>query len=380
MDLIDQLKAIADRAAHHPERLATEEATKNALVMPFINALGYNVFDPAEVVPEFTADVGIKRGEKVDYVIMRDGRPIILMECKTVGTDLDESVMSQLFRYFTVTDARIGVCTNGIMYRFYSDLEKPNRMDDKPFLEFDIRHLQPELVERIKELSKSHFDEDAILESASELKYTGEIRKALAKQLREPDEDFVRLLAARVFSGRFTQAIRTQFETIVRNAFREFVRDQIHERLQSALEEDERPQEAFAAPSEMAQEGEPDEEEVDPTEEELEGFYIVKSILRESVSSERIVYRDVRSYFGILLDNNNRKPLARLHFNSAQKYLGLFDNPDKQEDRIPIGSLDEIFEFRERILATPSFYEEAEGENGGEQAKAVGFDGTQVVE
>ena len=235
MDLVDQLRSIADRAAEQADSLATEEATKNALVMPFINALGYNVFDPTEVVPEYTADVGIKKGEKVDYVIMRDARPAILIECKTVGTPLDSTVMSQLFRYFTATDARFGVCTDGIRYRFFSDLEKPNRMDEKPFLEFDLLHMEPEVIEQLKKLSKADFDQEAILASASELKYTMEIKKTLAKQLDDPDEDFVRLMAATVTSARFTQSVRSQFESVVRNAFREFIRDRVQERLRSAL-------------------------------------------------------------------------------------------------------------------------------------------------
>ena len=100
----------------------------------------------------------------------------------------------------------------------------------------------------------------------------------------------------------------------------------------------------------------------DTTEEELEGFYIVKSILRETVDPKRIVHRDVQSYFGILLDNNNRKPLARLHFNSGQKYIGLFDNPNKEEDRVAIASLDEIYGLRDRLLATPAFYDTTTGE------------------
>ncbi len=369
MELVEQLRAIADRAAEQADRLATEEATKNALVMPFINALGYNVFDPTEVVPEFTADVGIKKGEKVDYVIMRDGLPAILIECKAVGTSLDTAVMSQLFRYFTVTDARFAICTDGVRYRFFSDLEKPNRMDEKPFLEFDLLNMRPEVVEQLKKLTKVHFDQDAILASAGELKYTREIKKVLAQQLEFPDEDFVRLMATRVTTLRFTQSVREQFEVLVRDALRDFIRDQVQDRLRSALDGATRQ----PAPDVLAgpDASEPADEVVTSAE-ELEGFFIVKSILRESVAADRIVARDVRSYFGILLDDNNRKPLARLHFNSSTKYLGLFDNSEKKEDRVALKSLDDIYSYRARLLNTPGFYTGALAE--AEESEPIGGD------
>lgn len=357
MDLIDQLRSIADRAAEQVDRLATEEATKNALVMPFINALGYNVFDPTEVVPEFTADVGIKKGEKVDYAIMRDGRPVILFECKIMGTDLERAVPSQLFRYFAVTDARLAICTDGIRYRFFSDLEKPNRMDERPFLDFSLLHLQPDVVGELKKLTKAHFDLDAILEAASELKYTSEIKRTLAQQMESPDEDFVKLLAARVIDGRITRSVREQFQEVVRKAFRGFIREQVQERLQAALDDASGAPPLTMPPARPAGEEEP-EDDVVTTAEELEGFFIVKSILREAVDAHRIVARDVRSYYGILLDDNNRKPLARLHFQSKTKYIGLFDNADKQEDRIKLDTLDDIYQYRERLLATPAFYDD----------------------
>jgi hypothetical protein len=355
MNLFEQLSALGVRATEQAGQLQTEEATKNALVMPFINALGYNVFDPLEVVPEFTADVGIKRGEKVDYAVMKDGRPILLIEAKSAGADLAKGVASQLFRYFTVTDARVAICTNGVEYRFFSDLERSNRMDEKPFLELDLRNLRPEVVGRLQHLTKEGFDEARLLETASELKYKSEIKKLLARQLSDPDEAFVRLLASQVFPGRFTKAIKDQFAQIARDAFAEFIRERVQQRLKDAL--------SRAAGEESADpEGAPDagpaeDAEIETTAEELQGFYIVKGLLRQTVDASRIVYRDVRSYFGILLDDNNRKPLARLHFNGRQKYLGLFDNAEKQEDRIPISSLDDLYGYSDRLRATVGFYE-----------------------
>src|SRR4051812_29387574 len=111
MDLIDQLKALSARLNTTKSLIQTEEATKNAMVMPFIQILGYNVFDPTEVTPELVADIGTKKGEKVDYAILRDGRPIMLFECKRCGGELNINHAGQLFRYFHVTAARFGVLT-----------------------------------------------------------------------------------------------------------------------------------------------------------------------------------------------------------------------------------------------------------------------------
>lgn len=358
MNLFEKLTALGARAAEQGAHLQTEEATKNALVMPFINALGYNVFDPLEVVPEFTADVGIKRGEKVDYAVMREGRPILLVEAKAITVDLDRAVMSQLFRYFSVTDAKVALSTNGIRYHFFSDLDTPNRMDQKPFLELDLADLRSNVVERLQHLTKDDFDEDRLLETAGELKYRGQVKKWLAKQLTDPGDELVRLVASQVASGRLTKAVRELFERITREAFSELVKDRVRDRLRDALSRAGSEEVAGAAPPEGSETSDSEETEINTTAEELQGFYIVKGILRRIVAADRVAHRDVRSYFGILLDDNNRKPLARLHFNGRQKYLGLFDNAEKKEKRVALSSLDEIYDYAERLRSTVRYYEQ----------------------
>lgn len=351
MDLIDKIKQIAAKLPDQREHLVTEEATKNALVMPFINALGYNVFDPTEVVPEFTADVGTKRGEKVDYVLMRDGAPSVLIECKPAGQSLDDSHMSQLYRYFSVTPARFGVLTNGIAYRFYSDLEEPNKMDSRPFLEFAIDDVSDKTVEEIKKFTKSSFDLEEIISTASDLKYTRGICRALGEEWTNPSEQFVRLLAGRVYPGRMTQQTRAQFTSIVRRAFHDFVNQRINERLQSAIDR-----------SDEASPAEADEEElgvatsdVVTTDQEMEGFHIVRAIVAAEADVDRVFMRDTQSYCGILLDDNNRKPICRLDFDGKKKFLVTFDEK-KQATRHAISSPSEVYRFREEILVAVRAY------------------------
>lgn len=356
MDFVEQLQALSLKTEKLCSLLETEEATKNALVMPFINILGYDIFDPTEVVPEFIADVGIKKGEKVDYAIKKDGKIIMLIECKHCGGDLSINHASQLFRYFAVTEARIGVLTNGLVYRFFTDLEAPNKMDEKPFFEINMTELDEVAITELKKLSKEAFNIDEIIVTAGELKYTRAIKKILNQQLENPSDEFVKLAASNVFSGVMTPARREYFTGITKRAFNQLVNERINDRLKSVMSGAVVQTEVEAPPPEA-----PGREElIHTTSEELEGFYIVKSLLRDIVDPNRIIHRDTQSYMGILLDDNNRKPLARLHFNRAQKYLGIFDE-NRKEERVPINNLDEIYQHGEKLRRVFAFYESEEG-------------------
>jgi hypothetical protein len=309
--------------------------------------LGYDTFNPTEVVPEFTADIGLKKGEKVDYAIFQNGQPIIIIECKNWKQKLNAH-NSQLFRYFHSTKTRFALLTNGIQYRFYTDLDATNKMDEKPFLEFDMTHLKENTVHEITKFHKSNFDIEKIVDNASALKYTKEIKKQIAEQLQHPTSDFVKLFAGNVYSGRLTEKVMGEFTDLVSKAFTQTISDKVNDRLNSALnKEAEQQQEEAQEPEEV--------NKIETTEEELEGFRIIVAILRRKLAVNRIIHRDTQSYFGILLDDNNRKPLCRLHLNASTKYLGII-NQDKEETRHPIDSIDSIYEFEEQLLKTVDYY------------------------
>ena len=351
----ERLAALAQRAPGLIDHLETEEATKNALVMPFIQALGYDVFNPREVVPEFTADVGIKKGEKVDYAIKHDDAIIALVECKTAGANLSEANMSQLLRYFHATQARIAVLTNGVRYRFYADLDAANKMDARPFLELDLADLRDDHVREVGRLCKGAFDLDRMLNAAGDLKALRELRRAIAAQFEEPDEDLVKYYFKLVNPDRsFTAKAREQFTELVKRAMQQFVSDRVNDRLRHALQ-----RETDDAADDAAAGEEPDEPDdgIETTPEEMEGFLIVKAIVRQAVDVGRIGHRDTKSYMGVLLDDNNRKPVCRLRFNSSQKYLGLFD-ADKNETKHALASLDDIYKFGDQLRETAARYPE----------------------
>lgn len=355
MDFIDQLRLLSSRIVSTKDMIQTEEATKNAMVMPFIQILGYNPFDPTEVTPELNADIGIKKGEKVDYAILRDGKPIMLFECKRSGGDLSISHAGQLFRYFHVTEARFGILTNGLVYRFFTDLEQPNKMDEKPFFEFNILEFRERDVEELKKFAKSSFDVDTILTTANELKYTRSIQNRLAEWMVTPSEEFVRLLATDLLgSRRFTPTVRDQFTLITKRAFEQLIGERINVRLKGAMSPEATPIVEVTAAVNPAEPQ--DEPPIITSPEEIEGFHIVRAILRGVVNSRRIVMRDAQSYCAVLLDDNNRKPVCRLRFNNKQKLqLGIF-NGAKEEERISIESVDDIFNYSEQLKATAASY------------------------
>ena len=236
MDFIDEVKTRSARFAQRLEHLDTEEATKNALILPFIQMLGYHIFDPTEVVPEFVADVGTKRGEKVDYALFRDGSPALLVECKKAGSNLDEEDVSQLYRYFTATEARFGVLTNGVVYRFFSDLDQPNVMDAKPFFEFNMLDFTEPEVQELKKFTKEDFDLNNTLTTARELKYTREIKRVLADELVKTSDEFARFVTVKVFGSLPAKATRQRFSALVQPAFVQFLNDHVYHRLRSAIE------------------------------------------------------------------------------------------------------------------------------------------------
>jgi hypothetical protein len=354
MDFIDRIRELSARIPKQLAHIQTEEAAKHAFVMPFIAALGYDVFNPLEVVPEFTADVGTKKGEKVDYAIMQDGKPVILFECKL--TKLDHNHASQLVRYFTVTETRFAVLTNGVHYRFFSDLEKPNRMDEKPFFELDLQNITDRQVEELKKFTKPRFDLEDILATASELKYTRELKRALTREFETPSDEFVRYFTKQVYSGIFNQTARERFTAFVSQAVKQFTNDLVSQRLQSALAQEEPPPPLLEEQlPELEEESDP-KREIHTTQEELEAYFIVKTILREVVDSKRIMMRDTLSYCGVLFDDNNRKPVCRLHFNRVQKYFGVLDE-SKNETRHAIDDIDDIYQYADALKRVTLYYD-----------------------
>lgn len=210
----------------------------------------------------------------------------------------------------------------------------------------DLSVLDDNVIVELAKFSKDVFDVETIIATASDLKYTRALRRLIASEFANPSEDFIRFFVGKVYDGRLTRNVREQFGGIIRRAFLQFVNGKIADRLKSALRSE----------SDGGQDASlPTEKPVETTPEEWQGFYIVQAILAREVGPERVVIRDAKSYCSVILDNNNRKPVCRLWFNSAQKYLGLLDE-NKVETRHPIARVNDIYRFSADLLGTASRY------------------------
>jgi len=344
MDFKDVIKQLAENVDKLKDKLQTEEATKTACIMPFLQALGYDVFNPVEVIPEFTCDIGTKKGEKIDYAIMKGENPVILIECKHWQEDLSLHD-NQLLRYFNVSTAKFGVLTNGIIYRFYTDLVTPNKMDEKPFLEINLLDLKNNQVDELKKFHKTYFDIGNILSSASELKYTGELKLVLSKEFTNPSPELVKFLTKQIYDGSITHKLLEQFTALVKKSIASYINDIISERLKTALktETDENEPKAEDTAASV-------DNDIVTTEEEIEAYFIIKSLLRQKVQPDRIGYNDTKNYFTIILDNSVMKRICRLYLNSPKnKYLSFYGE-DKKEVKYKIQSLDDIYSYSDKLL------------------------------
>ena len=350
-----KLEQLHSRVDSLKDQINTEEATKNAFVMPFIQILGYDIFNPTEVIPEFICDIGTKKGEKIDYVIKKDGVPILIIECKHWKENVDAH-NSQLHRYYHVSKSRFGVLTNGHIYNFYADLEKPNIMDDKPFFTLDLSDLKDANIKILEKFTKNGYNLEGILDSAEGLKYVKAIRNEFERELKDPSDEMVKILVNKFFDKPLTANRMLAFKEYTQKAFSHSINELINHRLKNALNINEN-----VPLKSISTIGSIDENVEIPkfitTNEEIEGSQIVKAILRELLPTTRIAFRDTQSYFGILLDDNNRKPICRLHFNSANKYLELFHNGKDNGEKKLLESLDDIYNYKNELLDTLKQYE-----------------------
>lgn len=347
MSFYDDIKNFSNRIISLKETILTEEATKVSLVLPFFQLLGYDVFNPMEFCPEYTADVGIKKGEKVDYAIIINNEPIILIECKWCGDKLDKH-SSQLFRYFGTSPAKFGILTNGIIYRFFTDLDESNKMDLVPFLEINLLDLREPLINELKKFSKETFDKDFIFSTASELKYSNMIKELLKNLFDEPTDEYVRFVLNSIYNGQKNQKIIEKFKPILKKACNSFINDIVNQKISSALAKED-------ATEPKTEDIPVAESKIITTQDEIEAFYIIKGLLAGTAELNDITYRDTESYFGILYQDNNRKPICRLNLDTKRQQI-LIPDEKKNFIRYYIESLNDLYNYKEQLKSVVNRY------------------------
>lgn len=354
LDFKDAILQLSERISKLKDSIGTEEATKNAFVMPLINTLGYDVFNPMEVMPEFTCDIGTKKGEKIDYAIMKDGKPIMLIECKHWGQQLSLHD-NQLLRYFHVSDARFGVLTNGIEYRFYTDIDKNNIMDEKPFLVVDMQKLSDTKIEQLKSFHKSYFNENEILSTAAELKISNELKNIVKREFSEPSPEFVRFFV-KAINGSYTAKQVEQYTPLVKRSIQNHINDVFSDRLNVAMEnnknahieKEEAPFETEELPEGVVSVS--DDGKIITTQEEIDAYNIVRSILRKHIDVTRITYIDYQSYFVVTIDQNTWFWVCRILLGKRKKQICIPKENYKSNEWIQIETIDDIFKYEDSLV------------------------------
>lgn len=363
MQFKQDLEGLTKKIETYRERVKNEEMTKTAFIMPFFDILGYDTRNPFEFVPEFTADVAGAKGEKIDYAIYVNDVLEMLVEAKSCDEDL-KNHEKQLNRYFNVADAKIGILTNGLEYKFFTDLEEPNKMDSKPFLEFNLLDMKERHIIELRKFKKESFNQESILNSAEELKYLSLVGNILKREFENPSDDLVSVLINDIYDGIKTAKIKEKFQPIIKKAITEHFNEMVKEKLENAFEvkvEGNAPVKNENK-REVVEIIEVDEPAIETTVEEMTGYNLVKAILSETIEIERLQSKDTISYFNILLDGNVRKWVCRLHFNSdIKKYISfpIFEDGIKttKEEKILLeNGVYNIYKYRHKIIETLKLY------------------------
>ena len=323
----DEIRNFASKISSLKDHIHTEEATKTSIILPLFHLLGYDIFNPAEFCPEYIADVGIKKGEKVDYAILNNGSPVILVEVKSINQKLDKHD-SQLFRYFATTNAKFAILTNGIVYRFYTDLKEPNKMDKDPFFQFDFSNITDDKIASLNQFAKKNFNIKNIMESASLMRYANYFKTTFAEQLENPSDDFIKFFLKGIFPGTKTQAVIEKFRPILKEILNTYIDELVLCKTPNnvgipetvGIEEDFHP---------------------DLSASQLEMYYTVKNILGKDISDNDITFKVTESYLAILYRGNSRKWICRYVENSAQMILILPDE-NKREIRYKLNDITDI--------------------------------------
>jgi hypothetical protein len=341
MGLFEDLRQLSEQVKKRQGHITGEEATKQALVLPFLHVLGFDIYDPTEIRPEYISDFAKKKSngqfEKIDYALYVKGELGIFVECKPIGAK-PEDHDGQLSRYFNATQSvRVGVLTNGLCYRFFTDLQAPNIMDSEPFLEFNILSVTERDADMLKAFTKEGFNSATVQRYAEEVISMEKITKLVDELLRNPSEEFIRFILdnLKLVSGRITERVVERFTPIVKKSIQSALLGMMTKSIQQEIAPPAPPVAEHLAPSTMNQrpltaDGSAGKEnapsptresaQVVTTEEELEIYRIASRLCEESSLKVPIKYKDTVSYFGINIGVVTRWFL-RVYTNGPRKFV-----------------------------------------------------------
>lgn len=357
MGFTEDIAKLSERVRNRAEQVVGEEATKMALIVPFLSTLGYDVYDPSEVKPEYIADFAIRKAgqfEKVDYAIAINGSIVMLVEAKARGQKA-EAHDGQLSRYFNgLITTKVAIVTNGIEYRFFTDLRDKNVMDKEPFFTFSILEYDDKDIENLKLFHRDNFDVASINQYAEEMVYVKGMTQLVGHLLRSPSEEFIRFLVAELgkvapnyqIQGKITNKVIEKFKPIVKKS----IQGSLVELMTRSLSQ-EIIQLSEVANTEEAEELDAletndtkvtEESKIITTEEELRAFDKIRSIVTTSKNYHHdVYYKDTESYFSVHLGKANWWFL-RFYLSSSKKTFIARLSPEEAKYIAPEFTIQEV--------------------------------------
>lgn len=335
MNLDSKLADLADKAESIKNSVATEEATKNAFVLPMLIALGYDVYNPFEVIPEMDCDIANK-GDKVDYAVKLDGKPAFILECKQCSKNLD-TFRLQLSKYYVATDAKIAILTNGLEYRFYADFDKTNLMDENPFFVFDLRDYSDECVELLGKFDKSAYNSCEILDFFKNRMFEDDVKKFIEDNVLSPKESFIKFIAENMTSrGEDFDKI----ENTVVSVMASIIHAPTIEAKEVKLDVIETPKMDMEA----------DHESPILNGEEYKVYLVVKDILSDYVDEDEIKYTSFKSYFTVNKWGSVWRWIIRFKNNKCGMSVCFPLDDYSRNEWVHIESVNDLYEMKDRLI------------------------------
>lgn len=331
-DLEKNLQELSSRASVIKNHITNEEGTKTSLILPLFKILGYDIENPQKMIPEYTVE-----NDRVDYSIMQDNAPLLFIEAKSVKEDLNKH-KEQAKKYFNNSDTKIICLTNGLTYNFYSDINKDNIMDDEPFLSFDIEKITDFEIRYLKNLSIDNFT----MENYSDVVYQIKATEFIRHQLENPSDEFIRFVANNISNKKKTKKFLEKVKKLIFGSVKDvlsvisngkIVISQINT---SAKIKSNNPQ-------------------IITTEEELEGYKIIVSILSEIYSVTNLNYKDTQKYFAIIANKKPGNWIARLYLGVKKKSIMLPDGNNGYK-RYQLNDINDLYKYKDELLDSASKY------------------------
>lgn len=316
------------------EKCTNEAQTRMYLIEPLLEILGYSRIDERDMLTEINAGWG-QKNDKADLgLIVKGKEPEIIIECKKYGKKLTDKEASQLNNYFINTkSSKIGVLTNGTEWRFYTvnEIEKESKLYQIPFLVIDFTEIDDSKIELFAQFHKSKTDIKAIVEEAQDFFFLQGFNDALTSELLEPSDDFVKAIFSRMIGKRMNDNIKEKLRSLINS-------NSIQQALPKLIEEESK-----------------NGNMVITTGEELKIYHSVKTIIINSIKKidfSRISYRDQKNSFNILVDDNQRKLIAKITSTKDKYFIEIGGTGNK----IQVDDLASIVALNKQIIDVTKDY------------------------